>query len=173
MASKFRHIISSVLGAILYFFLQSQDQPKEEKIIHSAVRLIGEHDIDSLKTGKWTIVTDKYNFEDDSIFTNEHQNYGILVVNSMASAKIAALLGFVDPNSSVSIVDGVVNNSSQRNIDRDIPFEKVIDYFVYYWAFGLRKSFKAPMSVPQLLEMFGMSLLNVFLEVGQYLLGMF
>jgi len=171
MRSKFRHILSSILGAIIYFLTHSPEPAPLKSTQPLSAQLVGDVNLETLKTGTWIVVTDKYNFEDSTVFELKAANYGVLVVNSMSSAKVAAVLGLDNPKGYVSVVDGVINNGQDIKIDAEVPIEKIIDYFVYYWAVGLKGAFKAPGSFIELAEMFGGSVFNLLVEVGQYFVG--
>lgn len=131
----------------------------------STVKLLDSGDLDSLREGTWLIVTNRYNFGEAIRCDKESVNYGVLIVNSMETAKIAALLGLTNPAGHVLVEDGQVGGHS---IDGEVPIGKIIDYFVYYWAVGLSSILKASTSATEAVELFAVSISRVFYEIFRY-----
>lgn len=168
MSRKVRHIFSTLLSALIYFIFRVPTNLKKQPE-HSSIKIIDEKNFNELRNGEWIIITDKFQFEDKTIYSDPFVNYGLLIVDSMNKAKIAALLGLQNPKNHIKIKNGVIiSSSSNKSMATTASFDKILDYFVYYWAIDLKKIFLSATGTGEVIENFSISILWLLAEILKY-----
>ncbi|ELA42808.1 uncharacterized protein VICG_00123 [Vittaforma corneae ATCC 50505] len=124
MSRRLRHVFSTLIGALLYLLFKGPQDVLEESVFPS-ILVINEANFTNLKTGSWMVVTEKFKIDNLNMYTETPSNYGVLVVNSMNKARIAALLGLENPADFAIINNGVVvNRTVSQSIDFNVRFRK-------------------------------------------------
>lgn len=168
MSRRLRHAFSTLIGAILYLLFRSPPDPAEEAAFPS-ILVINESNFSNLKSGSWMVVTERFKLDSLDIRSEGPTNYGVLVVNSMGKARIAALLGLENPADFAIINNGIVaSRKASQSIDLNVPFQKIIDYFVYYWAIHLKSIFRSASSLGEMVELLAFSSLMLLFEIFRY-----
>lgn len=170
MNTKLRHWLSSLIGAAVYFLFRNEPE-KQQEPPNSSVVVINESNISKLKSGSWVVVTEQFKAEDLKICDDEEVSYGVLVVDSMEKAKIVAVLELKNPINLVEISNKFTTEKSANWIlDTNVPLEKIIDYFVYYWALKINHILKSSANFYDVVEEFAFSILQLLFEISQYTL---
>lgn len=162
MHKKNRHILSSVVAAVFYF-LFSDKTPDSPPVAPSSslVMLIDEKNYTSLRSGSWVVMTSDFDVANSTLPIRSTNKYGVLFVDSMKKAQIAASLELNNPSNYV-----VINTP----VDFNAPVYKAVDYFIYYWAVKLKKTLERSASIEQIVECTCFSLLKMASEICRYVL---
>ncbi|KAM0681672.1 hypothetical protein GINT2_000186 [Glugoides intestinalis] len=168
MEKRPRSIISSLIAAIIYFlFYQPKDVVEQHSSISPSIVLLDEKNIIKLNDGKWVIITDNLDISKHNHQISSGTKYGVLVVNNMKKAKIAASLGLKDATDCICLENGAIDG---ERFVFSASFEKILDYFVYYCAIKMKHGFSKVTGIHHLIEFFGLSFMKMSYEVLNYCL---
>lgn len=165
MESRPRSIISSLLAAILYFLFYQPKEILQQDSISPSIVLIDEKSIAKLCDGKWVIITENLDISKHNHYISSGTKYGVLVVNNMKKAEIAASLGLKDATDCIRLENGAING---KKLVFNTSFGNILDYFVYYYALKMKRGFAHITGLHNLIEFFGLSFMKMLFEVLYY-----
>lgn len=140
MNKNFKHLLSTILGA-LFYFICNNDMEEENHIsdLPTYIQLTNEN-FEELVKGEWTIITSKNECILPEGAKHNHYNLAILCVNSIKQAEIAAKLRIKDPKEKTYLKNGeFTKDGLTYKINRPIPFSEALDIYVYYWALEIKR----------------------------------